>query len=169
MGLITILTVLTLSVSGGASAKNAPGSAKWCKHHPKSTLSACQKTGGSGPGGSPASLMLTVSPNPIVETGGSDVYAVFTVAADPVYAEKPLEIVSGLGDRCGGGVLWLSNLGSFSGSTAFATIDDDGNASVTVLGASCAAGSVQVIADVVAGTNPTYATTFTIDPPTPSI
>jgi hypothetical protein len=109
-----------------------------------------------------------VSPDPVVETGGSDVVAVLSVEANPVYAEQSLEIFSGLSDRCGG-VTWVSDQGSFSGSTAGATIDDDGNATVTFVGASCAAGSVQVTADVEAGSDPTATTTFSIDPPTPVI
>lgn len=167
--LLIALVLSVLCMSGTASAKNAPGSAKWCKHHPKSTLSACQKSGGGGTGGSPPPTNITVSPNPVVETGGSNVYAVISVATDPVYAEQTVEIVSGLSNRCGQGVTWITDQGTFTGSTATATIDDDGNATVTVLGGSCAAGVVQVIADVEAGTDPTYTATFTIDAPAPMI
>jgi len=110
-----------------------------------------------------------VSPNPVTETDGSEVYAVISVATDPADAEQAVEIVSGLGNRCIGGVLWISNQGSFSGYTATATIDNDGNATFTVLGGSCVAGSVQVVADVLAGTHPTYSTTLTVDPPAPII
>jgi hypothetical protein len=165
--LITVLSVCVPSLSGTATAKNAPGSSKWCKHHPKN--SACPKSGAGGTGGSPAPANITVSPNPVVETGGSDVYVVISVATDAVYAEQTVEIVSGLGNRCGQGVTWITDEGTFTGSTAIATIDDDGNATATVLGGSCAAGSVAVIADVEAGTDPTYATTFTIDAPAPMI
>jgi hypothetical protein len=162
---IAVLCACIISVAGPAAARNVPGSPPWCKHHPKSTLSACRPTGG----GPPPSTNITVSPNPIVETGNSDVYAVISVAVDPVYAEQTVEIVSGLGNRCVGGVLWTTDQGAFSGSTATATIDNDGNATFTVIGGACAAGSVQVIADVLAGANPTYTATFTIDPPAPSI
>jgi hypothetical protein len=164
-----VLVLSLLCLSGPASAKNAPGSAKWCKHHPKTTLPACHQIGGGGTGGSPSPSNITVSPNPVVETGGSDVYAVISVSTDPVYAEQAVEIVSGLSNRCGQGVTWITDQGTFSGSTATTTIDDDGNATVTVLGGSCAAGTVQVIADVEAGTDPTYTATFLIDPPTPGI
>jgi hypothetical protein len=168
--LVVLITVLTVSVpvlSGPATAKNAPGSSKWCKHHRKNT--ACQKSGGGGTGGSPPATNITVSPNPVVETGGSDVYVVISVATDPVYAEQTVEIVSGLSNRCGQGVTWITDLGTFTGSTAVATIDDDGNAAVTALGGSCAAGTVPVIADVEAGTDPTYTASFTIDAPAPLI
>jgi hypothetical protein len=160
--LIAIVSVSLLSMSGAATAHNRPGSPTWCTRHPRSTRPACQHAGGS------PSSAITISPNPTVETGDSDVYAVFTVATDPVDAEQTVTIVSGLNNRCLGGVTWISNQGSFSGSSATATIDDDGNATFTFLGESCAAGTVQVIADVEAGTHPTFTATFTIDPPAPS-
>lgn len=163
--LIAIIGVASLGVPGAASAKNAPGSPKWCRHHPKSTRLACQKSGG----GTPSSLSVTVSPNPMVETGASDVYAVFSVAADPVYAEQTVEIVAGLANRCGLGATWFTNKGSFTGSTANAAIDDDGNANFTFLGASCASGPVQVTVLVESGSEPSSTTTFIIDPPAPQI
>lgn len=162
--LIGVVSVSLLGVSGPASAKNSPGSPRWCKHHPHSKLAACQRTGGP-----PPTTNITVSPNPIVETGDSDVYAVISVATNPVYAEQTVAIVSGLNSRCRGGITWITNQGSFSGSTASATIDDDGNATFGFFGASCAPGTVQLTADVEAGADPTYTTTFVIDPPTPTI
>jgi hypothetical protein len=163
--LVAIIGVAWLAVPGAASATNAPGSPKWCHHHPKSTRAACQKAGG----GSPGAVSLTVSPNPMVETGDSDVYAVFSVATDPVYAEQTVEIVAGVANRCGLGATWFTNEGSFTGSSAVAAIDDDGNASFTFLGASCASGPVQVTALVEAGSDPSATVTFTIDPPSPEI
>ncbi len=62
---------------------------------------------------------LTVSPNIEVETGQtpttgeSDVYAVFTVSADPVYAGQQVQISSPqLEDRCGQGWRWEPNGGA---------------------------------------------------------
>jgi len=122
-----------------------------------------------------------------VETGDSTipgydslVYGVFYVETDPVYAEQTVEISSPeLQDRCGTG--W--SLGSFTGdisygrgstfestnTTATAILDDDGNAVFIFVGASCAAGSSVVTADVEAGTHPTYTTTFNVLPPQPTI
>jgi hypothetical protein len=54
-------------------------------------------------------------------------------------------------------------------TTVPASIDDDGNAVVLFAGSSGAAGPSVVTADVDAGTHPTYATTFTILPPEPTI
>jgi len=115
--------------------------------------------------------------------GGSYVYAVFYFETDPVYAGQTVEISSPeLQDRCGtewdfvatpfssfnksygaGSTIYSSN------TTVAATLDDDGNAVFVFQGASCAAGSSEVIADVEAGTHPTYVTTFNVLPPQPTI
>jgi hypothetical protein len=105
-----------------------------------------------------------------VETGdtsftldGSYVYGVFYVETNPVYAEQPVEISSPeLQARCG-------TFSVFSAFTATPVLDDDGNAVFLFEGASCAAGPSTVIADVEAGTHPTYVTTFNVLPPQPTI
>jgi hypothetical protein len=102
-------------------------------------------------------------------SGDSDVYTVFYVETSPVYAEQPVEISSPeLVARCLQGSRWESN-GSGSpfvnNATASATLDDDGNAAFVFKGASCAAGDSAVIADVEAGTHPTYTTTYSIVAP----
>jgi hypothetical protein len=162
---VTAIMGASLGLSGTVSAQNAPGSPQWCRHHPKSHRPACQKTSG---GGSPSSVVITASPNPMVETGDSDVYAIISVGTDPVYAEQSVEIASSLVGRCAQGT-WFTSQGTFTGASATATIDDDGNASFTFLGASCAPGSAQVTAIVEAGTEPSATATFTIDPPAPGI
>ena len=50
-----------------------------------------------------------------------------------------------------------------------AILDDDGNAVFRFFGKSCAAGTWQVIADVEAGINSTYVSTYTVKPPAPTI
>ena len=163
--IVAVLLLVAWAVPAGASATAHPGSPKWCRHHPKSTRTTCQKSGGV----SPSTVSVTVAPNPMVETGDSDVYGVFSVATDPVYAKQTVEIVAGLANRCGLGATWFSNDGSFTGSTAVAALDDDGNASFTLLGASCAPGPLQVTVLVEAGDGPSTTLTFTIDPPAPEI
>jgi hypothetical protein len=109
-------------------------------------------------------------------SGESDVYAVFYVETDPVYAEDFVALSSNeLESRCGGG--WF--LGSFVqgigatkgivGPPALAALDDDGNAAFLFEGASCAAGTSDVVAEVLGGDHTTYTTTFTIDAPQPTI
>jgi hypothetical protein len=87
-----------------------------------------------------------------------------------VYAEQTVEIESNeLVSRCLGGVTWTSNQGRFAGAEAPATLDDDGNAVIAFVGAACAAGTSDVIAEVLAGDHTTYTNTFTIDAPQPTI
>ena len=108
-------------------------------------------------------------------SGDSDVYVVFTVETDPVYAEQPVEIsATQLEDRCLGGWRIESGTGptidqGSATTVASGFIDDDGNATFIFEGASCAAGPSTVNADVVAGTNPTYTTSFTVAAPTPTL
>ena len=99
-------------------------------------------------------------------SGDSDILAVFYVETDPVYAGMPVEISSTqLENRCGAGFIWTNTLGG-GGNTS--VLDSDGNAVFVFIGGSCASGTSQVIADVLAGTHPTYTTNFTILPPTPN-
>jgi hypothetical protein len=134
---------------------------------------------------------LTGVPNDEVETGdtetgingpsgNSDVYAVFYVEDNPVYAEQEVEIGSSqLESRCGEGWEWLAgNFGNNAegpggmaniGPEANTTLDDDGNAVFVFKGISCAAGDSQVIADVLAGTHDTFTFDYTIAPPEPTI
>jgi len=131
---------------------------------------------------------VTGFPNPEVETGenttvgncecvpetiaGSDVYAVFYVETSPVYAEQPVEISdTQLEDSCGGGFDWYTGDSNdiIDTSPPEETLDDDGNAVFVFFGTSCAATTSAVIADVLAGTNPTYTSTFTVLPPAPTI
>jgi hypothetical protein len=124
---------------------------------------------------------LTAAPTSEVETGNSaasgesDVYTVFYVETDPVYAEQPVEISSPqLEGRCGLGWRWepanggaeVDGVPPAASGTATTTLDDDGNAVFVFKGASCAAGDSTVTADVLAGTHPTYNATFTITAPT---
>jgi len=121
-------------------------------------------------------------PNPEVETGdtnggpngpsgNSDVYAVFYVEDNPVYAESEVEISSAqLQNRCGLGHEWTAGNDGSGGLTGASTLlDDDGNAVFIFEGASCAAGDSTVIADVNAGTHDTFQTIYTISPPVPTV
>jgi len=135
---------------------------------------------------------LTGYPNFEVETGdtstgingpsgNSDVYAIFYVEDNPVYAEQKVEISSAqLEARCGEGWEWIggnlpgpdgfvSGVGVNTNPPVETTLDDDGNAVFAFKGISCAAGDSQVIADVLAGTGDTFTFDYTIDPPAPTI
>jgi uncharacterized repeat protein (TIGR01451 family) len=120
---------------------------------------------------------VTAQPTTEVETGNSpdsgnsDVYTVFYVETDPVYADQPVEISSAqLDNRCGQGWRWEPGVGApinqASGTiNATSTLDNDGNAVFVFKGASCAPGTSTVVADVEAGSHPTYTTTFTVVAP----
>jgi hypothetical protein len=117
-------------------------------------------------------------------SGDSDIYAVFYVETNPVYAEQQVEIGSAqLEGRCIEGWLWqgenqtniknvlssVSGVGVNTGPEVQTQLDDDGNAVFVFEGASCASGPSQVIADVLAGTHPTYTVEFSVLPPQPTI
>ncbi|HVC68698.1 MAG TPA: hypothetical protein VNC61_00395 [Acidimicrobiales bacterium] len=113
-------------------------------------------------------------------SGDSDVYAVFYVEDNPVYAEQTVEISSSqLESRCIRGWWWtggnfpnpltIHGVGPNTGTPIRTILDDDGNAVFAFKGISCAAGPSQVIADVLAGTHDTFVTTFTVLPPAPTI
>jgi hypothetical protein len=116
-------------------------------------------------------------------SGDSDIYAVFYVEENPVYAEQTVEIDSAqLEGRCIEGWRWepgnalgvgigagysgpISGKGVNTGTHPSTILDDDGNAVFVFKGVSCASGPSVVIADVLAGTGDTFTTTFTVDPP----
>ncbi|HXQ61463.1 MAG TPA: hypothetical protein VN796_03965 [Acidimicrobiales bacterium] len=130
----------------------------------------------------PTAAGLTGYPNPEVETGdtnggpngpsgNSDVYAVFYVEDNPVYAESEVMISSAqLSNRCGEGSRWTGgNIDTVDNTGATTLLDDDGNAVFIFEGISCAAGPSTVIADVNAGTHDTFTTVYTVNPPVPTI
>jgi hypothetical protein len=120
-------------------------------------------------------------------SGDSDIYAVFYVEDNPVYAEQTVEIDSAqLEGRCIRGWRWepgnalgvgvgagysgpITGIGPNTGTRPSTVLDDDGNAVFVFKGISCASGPSQVIADVLAGTGDTFVTTFTVDPPAVTI
>ena len=111
----------------------------------------------------------------------SDVYAVFNVETDPVYAGQPVEISwNQLQSRCLTYEAWLvlpsgalSTTEEIPGGVIQpippVPLDNDGNAVFIFVGGSCAAGLSVVTADVEAGSHPTYTTTFNIVAPQPTI
>jgi hypothetical protein len=107
-------------------------------------------------------------------SGDSDVYAIFYVETNPVYAEQSVEISDAqLEDSCIGGFGWYDSqtifLSSDPNPPPQTTLDDDGNAVFVFVGSSCAATTTDVIADVLAGSHPTYTTAFSVVAPQPTI
>ena len=89
---------------------------------------------------------MTPTSGPYGPSGNSDVYAVFYVEDNPVYAESEVEISSAqLQNRCGRGLRELERRQRRHRGTArvrHTLLDDDGNAVFIFEGASCAAGAV---------------------------
>jgi hypothetical protein len=128
-------------------------------------VSAYPATSGTATGGE-------VETGDTTSSGESDVYAVFYVETDPVYAEQPVQINDNqLVDSCGGGFDWFDSFTEITDSQTApeTTLDDDGNAVFVFVGSSCAATTSDVVADVLAGSHPTYVTSFTVLPPQPTI
>jgi hypothetical protein len=116
-----------------------------------------------GVSGSPAGEVETGN---TAATGMSDVYSVFYVETDPVYAEQPVVISSTqLASRCLGGITWLTAAASSTGPSITGTLDNDGNVTFAFTGSECAAGPSLVTATIDAGLHSTYTTTYTIAPP----
>jgi hypothetical protein len=134
-----------------------------------------------------AGVQEEVETGDTISSGDSDLYAVFYVEESPVYAEQTVEIDSAqLEGRCIEGWRWepgnaagigvgpgysgpVSGIGVNLGTRPSTILDDDGNAVFVFKGISCAAGPSEVIADVLAGTGDTFVTTYTVEPPAPTI
>jgi len=134
-----------------------------------------------------AGVSQEVETGDTLTSGDSNIYAVFYVETDPVYAEQTVEIDSTqLDSRCIKGWIWepgnalgvglgvgysgpVTGVGINTGTTPSTILDDDGNAVFVFKGVSCASGTSVVIADVLAGNHQTYYSNFTVDPPAPTI
>jgi hypothetical protein len=175
LALTVVVSMPLLGLAGVASA--APvGSAKWCANHPiqaKKTAACSTKTGGGGTGGPPpvTEIQVTVDPNPVIETGVSEIHAIIQVEAQPAFANDPVFIYSQqLINSCApGSVEFYVNEGSTlsvpQGSSATVNLDNDGNATVEVSGSECAPGPSLVEADLVNAPYYTATTTLQANPP----
>jgi len=113
-------------------------------------------------------LAVTVSPNPLVETGRSEVYAVVQVEACASYANDAVEIQSTqLAAVCKGGILFgsLQPAPVLGLNSIRVVLDNDGNATVDVYGADCAPGKSLITADLTAAPYLTAMTTLDALPP----
>jgi hypothetical protein len=176
--LTVVIAMPVLGMSGIASAKTkaTKGSAAWCAKHAKRAVCSTAAGGGSGSGGSTGTapaITVTASPNPLVETGQSEVHAIIQVQTSPSFAGDAVNIDSSqLSASCNGGIEF-ENLQS--GSTVDAPhtsrnqidaiLDDDGNATVVVDGVDCAPGTSVIEADLEVAPFITALTTLVVLPP----
>jgi hypothetical protein len=172
--LVSLAVVVSMPLLGmSAVASAAPkGSAKWCANHAKAakTTAGCNTTPG-GTGGTPpvTEIQVTVDPNPIIETGESEIHAVVQVEAQPAFANDNVFIYSQqLLNSCAD-VEFRVNEGTDlsvpQGESATVELDNDGNATVELDAYECAPGPSLLEADLVAAPYYTATTTIQANPP----
>ena len=171
---LTALTVVVamplLGMSGIASAKSAKATAAKCAKHPNK----CAKGGGGGSGGPTGPIIVTVAPNPLIETGQSEIHAIVQVETSPAFAGDPVFIYSQqLVNSCEeDSVIFYSSasgeLSKPSWGSITAILDDDGNATVELSGTDCAPGASVLEADLVKAPYYTATTTIVANPPVPT-
>jgi len=180
--LVALTVVVAMPLLGMAGVASATvGSAKWCAAHPsmaKHTVSCPTYKGsgtkGGGTGGSTPNIIVNIDPNPLVETGQSEIHAIIQVETSSSFASDPVFIYSQqLVNSCDPGSVefFSSASGTLSaplGSSATVILDDDGNATVEVSGLDCAPGSSTFEADLVLAPYYTATTILVASPPVPT-
>jgi hypothetical protein len=178
---MTALTVVVamplLGTSGIASAKSAKATARAaakCAKHPGRAKCQNKTPGGGtstgGTGGAPANIEVSVSPNPLVETGQSEIHAVIQVETLPSFAGDVVGISSSqLVSSCETVSYESIRQGVLppvtSPDSITTVLDDDGNATVIVDGINCAPGSSVVAADLESAPYYTALTDLLATPP----
>ena len=170
IALVVVVSMPLLGLSGIASAKAAKGSAKWCAAHPNlaKTTPACSTSTGKGTGGDPPTITVQIDPNPLVETYQSDIVSVVQVETSASFAGDAVTVSSSqLSASCPGGTTFLSvAAGATSGDDSGTVIlDDDGNATLIMVGEDCAPGSDVVEADLDVAPYYTALGTLVAEPP----
>jgi hypothetical protein len=159
-----------LGMAGVASAKSTKAAAAKCAKHPNHKK--CKAGGGTGTGGTggppPPTITVEVDPNPLVETGQSEIHAVIQVETSPSFAGDAVNIDSSqLSASCKDAQFSLvtAGLATISGPQIDPVLDDDGNATVFVEGEDCAPGTSVVEADLEVAPFLTALTVLTALPP----
>jgi len=168
--LVVVGSMPLLGLSAVASAKAAVGSAKWCAAHPvlAKTKPACSTSTGKGTGGDPPTITVQIDPNPLVETYQSYIVATVQVETSASFANDAVTVSSSqLSASCTGGTEFYSiAAGATSGADSGTVIlDDDGNATLLMIGADCAPGSDVVEADLDVAPYYTALGTLVAEPP----
>ena len=178
LALIVAMPLLAQSAVASAKATKA-ATPKVCAKHPNRAVCA-RGAGGTptgGGGGAGPQITVEVDPNPLVETGQSEIHAVIQVETLPSFAGDSVNIDSSqLSASCRGGVTF-ETLQTPGGGISVpphiydlsdridAVLDDDGNATVTVNGQDCAPGTSVVEADLEVAPFLTALTTLVAQPP----
>jgi hypothetical protein len=170
---LSVVVAMPLLGMAGVATAAPKGSKQWCANHAKAakTTPACQSTTPGGTGGPPPTteIQVTVDPNPIIETGVSEIHAVVQVEAQPAFANDDVFIYSQqLLNSCEDVEFRVNEGNSVSeelGSSATVTLDNDGNATVELDAYECAPGPSLLEADLVAAPYYTATTTLVANPP----
>jgi hypothetical protein len=121
-----------------------------------------------------STCVVNASPSNFIESGlapqASSVAFIITVGCAPTFSTQAVEIQTPqLSNACQGGLSWYSattTIASGSGANFDVRLDDDGNATVIVLGGpSCAASSDLIEADLTVAPYTTATTRVQISPP----
>jgi hypothetical protein len=160
---VATLPVFGLSaVASAAKTKAGPN----CVKHPHKAK--CATGGGGGTGGAgvtPPNIIVSVSPDPVQETGTSVISAIVQVEALPIFAGQTVDISSQqLFDDCAQ-LFWNSFEGPPAGAGISVALDNDGNATLWVVGEDCAPGPNLIEADLNAAPYTTATATLTALPP----
>ena len=159
MALVVALPML--ATSGVASAKGAKG----C-HKTHTCRNGGGGTTGSGTGSGSAPITVQVDPNPLVETGQSDVVATVQVETSASFAGDEVDISSSqLFAACEGDLDFDAIPSATVGASIEVTLDDDGNATVLAVGSDCAPGSSVVDASLAVAPYDTALGTLVATPP----
>jgi hypothetical protein len=161
--LVTLTVVASMPLLGMAGVASAHVT-KAAKHHHKAA------GGGSSTGGPAPDIEVTVNPNPLVETGQSEINAIVEVETLPAFAGDAVTISSSqLVASCAAGTVTFGSAatGALTTSTGSTTVvlDDDGNATVGFEAEDCAPGTSVVEADLDVAPYLTALTTLVANPP----
>ena len=171
--LIALAVVVSLPLLGMSGVAAAKAKVSGC-HKTHSCKGGGSSSTGSGTGADPAPITVQVDPNPLVETGQSYVVATVQVETSPSFAGDNVNIASTqLAAACTGSIDFfnLQDGGTPEfpnnpwASSIQAVLDDDGNATVLMVGYGCAPGSSVVEADLTVAPYYTALTTLTANPP----
>jgi hypothetical protein len=165
-----------LGMAGVASAHttHATHATKAAKKHKK-----VSGAGGSTGGGATPQITVTASPNPLVETGQSEIHTIIQVETLPSFAGDAVTISSQqLVSSCAKNSVVFDSVATAAGTPADLTggdvtaldtitviLDDDGNATVGLTGINCAPGSSVIEADLDVAPYLTALTTLVANPP----
>ena len=158
---VAVLTLTSVGVLGIGSAASAKTKAPGChKTH------SCSKS--SGKGGPSAPMTIQVDPNPVIETYQSDVVVVVQVETSPTYAGDSVELDA---PQFFSSCAPMMHSGFFAyplitnSETITVQLDNEGNATVGLVGFECSAGSDLIEASMTDAPYFTATTELTVTPP----